>query len=1101
MDSLTLEQKRELAKELSIRKSKQGRGFPLTSSQMRLWLHFKAYPESPTYIVPNLMELPKCIDLNILYESISIVFRLHDILNGVFEERDGSVYQCTKSDFDITYNVRQLDNIDHSNLMEMVCDEILKPFDLFSELPARVVVFHGVNDVSYLLLMAHHIVCDGGSIGILCQQIVNTYTQLSQHRNSVDCPKPRQYREYMNLQHGKRDASGYQELLVYWKNRIEGANTLDIPSQRKRPPLFSFKGKRKIVRIPDTLANKVKMSSRNQRVTLFMYLLAAYRILLYRYSNQKDTCIGVPITGRNKKDYESTVGMFVNTLPFRSEIIPEERYSNYLQRVKKECIEDLRHAEVNFEDIVMSIEKPAEYSRTPVFQSIFQLFQDRIFEGQRDSDWKEVDLEDAWVSSKVDLAAFIKDRGKWWDLVVEYNTDLYDESYIVNFARHYIEILQVVACTPDIRINDIDILTEGEKTRLFREFNCPEIPDADTDCIHKWFERQVKRTPDAVAIMNCPDSAETINGSANTLTYTELNDKANQLAWILHERHDVETETLVALCIEPSFEMIIGIMGILKAGGAYLPINPGYPVERIEYMLQDAGVKVLLHNDHLPDHLNYSGVSLNIADLQRSTDSSEHGLPSDHHVGQNLAYCIYTSGSTGKPKGVLIEHRNVTRLFTACQPWFNFDQNDVWTLFHYFGFDFSVWEIFGPLLFGGRLLVVPHRVTRTPGEFYRLLQDQRVTVLSQTPSAFRLLIAHETINRMPVENLSLRHIVFGGEALSFESLRPWIELHGDETPRLVNMYGITETTVHVTYRKVLLEDLSGEVDSDVGVPIPDLNVYILNEFMKPQPVGVPGEIYVSGRGVSRGYLNRQELTASRFVDNPFRPDDRIYRSGDLARWLPNGSIEYLGRIDNQIKINGFRIELGEVEQAFRIQQGVSDCLVTVYEDEKNAGSLCAYIVCVDDLDIANLLIDIAKLLPDYMTPSHIIKLDSLPLNVNGKIDRNRLPDPMGVMDTEIQYAVPATEIERDLAKVWQQVLGIERIGIQDSFTRLGGNSIKAVELMSRMRDEFDIDLSIAELFTNNTIAAIAKFIEADRMANELRMSEDEVTIHEYMEEI
>lgn len=582
-----------------------------------------------------------------------------------------------------------------------------------------------------------------------------------------------------------------------------------------------------------------------------------------------------------------------------------------------------------------------------------------------------------------------------------------------------------------------------------------------------WFERQVDRSPEAVAITY----------GEQRWTYRDLNREANRLAHWLRTL-GVGPEKLVGLFTERSPHTVVGILGILKAGGAYLPIDPVYPRERVAFMLEDAQAPVILTQRQLRDQLPPSPARIVVLDdpaggWQRQPETN----PGAAATPDNLAYVIYTSGSTGKPKGALITHYNVVRLLQATEPWFRFNAADVWTFFHSPAFDFSVWEIWGALLYGGRLVIVPYATCRAPEDFYRLLVREGVTVLNQTPSAFRQLIAaEERLGAHP--ELALRYVIFGGEALAMHTLKPWFERHGDQRPRLVNMYGITETTVHVTYRPLSAADVAA--GSVIGVPIPDLQVYILTADQKPAPVNEPGEIYVGGAGLARGYLNRPELTAARFVPHPFsgEPGARLYRSGDLGRLLPTGEVEYLGRLDHQVKIRGFRIELGEIEAVLAQHVAVRESVVLA-QGQDEAKRLVAYVVLKPGAvaSAGELRALLKSQLPDYMVPAQFLFLERIPLTDNGKIDRRALPDPaQAALVADDQYVAPREGLEQTIAAIWQAVLGVARVGSADNFFEVGGSSLLAVQVQRRLEDTLGRPVPITAVFQYPTIAALAQHL-------------------------
>ena len=590
-------------------------------------------------------------------------------------------------------------------------------------------------------------------------------------------------------------------------------------------------------------------------------------------------------------------------------------------------------------------------------------------------------------------------------------------------------------------------------------------------CLHQLFERQVEQSTDAIAVAY----------EEHQLTYGELNRQANQLAHYLRSL-GVGAETLVGICVERSLYTVIGILGILKAGGAYVPLDPSYPQDRIAYSIADSQLKVLLtskqHLNDLPE--NEAQIVCLDRDWQAIAAYSEANPDSDVKP-DNLAYVIYTSGTTGKPKGVLIEHYNVCRLFSATQHWYNFDNTDVWTMFHSYAFDFSVWELWGALLYGGKLVVVPYLTSRSPDRFYQLLIDEQVTVLNQTPSAFAQLIQVDEQFGSD-SRLNLRYVIFGGEALAIPSLKPWFQRHGDSVPQLVNMYGITETTVHVTYRPITIADTKSQ-SSVIGCAIRDLQMYLLDEHLQPVPKGTLGEIYVAGEGLARGYLNRPELTQERFIDSPFG-DGKLYKTGDLGRYSDSGEIEYLGRIDSQVKIRGFRIELGEIEAVLAQHPKVRQNVVIVREDSPGNKRLVAYVVSTElNLTVKELKTALKQQLPDYMIPSSLVLLEEFPLTSNGKVDRRALPLPEQFA-LEQETVAPRNKTEEKLAEIWQDVLGIDTISVTADFFDLGGHSLLAVSLLSEIEKTFKTSVALETFLSASTIEDLAKILSETSSSSE-----------------
>ena len=598
-----------------------------------------------------------------------------------------------------------------------------------------------------------------------------------------------------------------------------------------------------------------------------------------------------------------------------------------------------------------------------------------------------------------------------------------------------------------------------------------EALEKEVLCIHQLFEAQVERTPEAVAV----------SYQDMQLTYRHLNQRANQLAHYLRKL-GVGPEVLVGLCVERSPDMLVGLLGILKAGGAYVPLDPTYPQERLAFMLRDAQVPVLLSQTALQTALPpYHGTLVFLdGDHPISAQESPENLNGEAQP-EHLAYVIYTSGSTGVPKGVLVTHRNVARLFTATEAWYHFHESDVWTCFHSYAFDFSVWELWGALLSGGRVVVVPYVVSRSPDELYTLLLSERVTVLNQTPSAFYQLSGYEASRRGP-DDLALRLVIFGGEALEIPRLRAWFHRHGDQQPHLVNMYGITETTVHVTYRPLAVVDAEAGAGSVIGAPLPDLHSYVLDPQLHLLPRGVPGELYVGGAGVARGYLNRPDLTAQRFLPDPFtpQPGQRMYKTGDLARYLANGELAYLGRIDQQVKLRGYRIELGEIESVLAQHPQVREAAVLAREDTPGEKRIVAYIVPQPGQSIAfkDIRAFLKEHLPEYMLPAASVVLSAFPLTPNGKLNRKALPAPeAGERNGADTYVAPTLIEHYQLVEIWEELLDTRPIGIKDNFFFLGGHSLLAMRLAARIKEVFGKKISMATLFTGPTIEEITNALQ------------------------
>jgi amino acid adenylation domain-containing protein len=770
------------------------------------------------------------------------------------------------------------------------------------------------------------------------------------------------------------------------------------------------------------------------------------------------------------------MGPVINTLPVRIGV-GEEGVEAAVRRTHALLADLLRHEHAS---LALAQRASGVAAPAPLFTSLLNYRHGGGRRGSQQAEQAEQALEGvrgigAQERTNYPVTLSVDDLGESFSLVAQVAAPA-DAERVCRLMHTALErLVEALESTPGREVGSLDVLPEAERRQVLEAWNRTDAEYPAGACIHELFEAQAARTPEAVAVRFEEES----------LTYRELNERANQLAHSLRRR-GVGPEVRVGICLERSLEMVVSILAVLKAGGAYVPLDPAYPAERLAFTLSDAGVPVVLMQESvravLPAIDGVEIVSLDAARAEIAAESAEN--PASGATPESLAYVIYTSGSTGTPKGALIEHRNVARLFTATDAWFGFGPSDVWTLFHSCAFDFSVWEIWGALLYGGRVVVVPFDVSRDPEAFHALVRREGVTVLNQTPSAFRQFI------RVDAErggDLALRNVIFGGEALEPASLREWVERRGAETPRLVNMYGITETTVHVTYRPLGREDVFGGSGSPIGRAIPDLRLYVLDPARRPVPIGVPGELYVGGGGVARGYLNRPELTAQRFIDNPFAPG-RLYRTGDRVRWMADGTLEYLGRLDEQVKIRGFRIELGEIEARLAEHAAVREVAVLAREDEPGDRRLVAYVV--GDVEVDALRAHVRQSLPEYMVPGAFVVLDALPLTANGKLDRKALPAPE-LASAEEAYVAPRTPVEEVLAEIWAEVLRLERVGVHDSFFDLGGHSLLMMRLLAKIQATFDLEISIRTVFSMPTLEALAGEIERRIYEDAANMSDFE----------
>ncbi|MFL6198800.1 MAG: amino acid adenylation domain-containing protein, partial [Thermoanaerobaculia bacterium] len=1058
---------------LSRRQGGDGRGDggegPLSFSQERLWFLTQLDPDSPAYNMPAAVLLEGALDVPALARSFGEVRRRHEVLRTVYPAVNGEPAQRVlpaTSDLPVMDLSGLPAGLRETERRRLALAEGRRPFDLTVGPMLRTSLLRLGAREHVLLLTMHHIASDGWTIGILIRELEALY------RGAKLPELPLQYADYAAWQRRWLDSSAMEQHLAYWRGRLSGKlPVLEMPTDRPRPALLTSRGARLSRTIP---IEDVRAWSQKEGGTLFLTLLAAFNALLHRYTGQEDLLLGIPIANRNRLETENLIGFFLNMVVQRTDLAGDPAFRELLARVSDGFLGSTPHQEVPFEKLVEDLQPERDLSRTPIFQVQFSL---------QNTPTQALDLpgvslkllENHNRTTKFDFTVFLFDLPEGLTTTLEYNVDLYDESTIDRLLRHWETLLTGSVAAPELRLADLPMLAAEERAQLFTGWaDFPAEPS-----IHRLFEEQAAKHPKNTAAVY----------EVSELSYRKLNERANQLAWRLRAM-GVGPETPVGLCVERSLDTIVGILGILKAGGAYVPLDPAYPAERLSWILENAlstaSAPVLVTQSHLVERFDapYPMVLLDKDRAALASESVENLSDLPGMGPDNVAYVIYTSGSTGRPKGVPVTHANAVRLFTATDSWFGFGPEDVWTVFHSYAFDFSVWEIWGALLYGGRLVMVPREVSMNPAAFYELLVTEGVTVLSQTPSAFRQLIKAD--EEEGSGKLALKWVVFGGEALDLAALAPWIERHGDDKPRLVNMYGITETTVHVTFRPVTKADLDRPGASPVGEPIPDLQVYLLGTHGELLPVGVPGEIHVGGAGLARGYLTRPELTAERFIPDPFspRPGARLYRSGDLARRPrggPDGDLDYLGRIDGQVKIRGFRIELGEIESALNRHPGLRESVVMAQTGGIGGGGdrrLVAWVVPkAGPVSTSELREHLLQTLPEYMVPAAFVSLEKLPLTTHGKVDRRALPEPGSVLAPAAELVAPRSRTEARLAEIWREVLHIEQVGVHDNFFELGGHSLLVSQLSSRVRNAFGVELPLRQVFEAPTLEALAARVD------------------------
>ena len=1038
----------------------------LSFGQQRWWFLNQWAPGTADHL-SLVVRLKGELNQDALQRALDAIVERHEVLRTRYKLVDGNPLQVilppSSAQVPIV-DLRHLPEAEREQQATNLCEQqFRKAFDLSSEPVLRPTLLKLSPTDHELVLVMHHIASDGWARGVLLRELEALYTAFASNKNPALPELSIQYADYSLWQRDRMAKGELEEQLAFYRKALAGAPAvLELPTDFPRPSVQDLRGGVHIRIVPRKLLDALQALSHKEGVTLFMTLLAAYQVLLYRYSGQEDIVIGSPAAGRNHPSVEGLIGCFINMVVFRNQVRGDESFRDLLARVRTNAVAAQDNQDLPFERLVDELQHSRNLSCAPVFQAVFAL-ENLLSTPQFPQ--LEVELrEEETRTAFHDISLFVAPSSHGLRVRFEYRTDLFKPETIERMAEHFENLLAAITQNSAQAVSALPMLSEAERTRLLYEWNAvKEFPVSV--CIHQRFEDQVKRTPTNVAV----------SYEGQTLTYSELNARANQLARYL-QRMGVGPDSLVGLCVDRSLDMVVAILGILKAGGAYLPLDPRYPKDRLGFMVEDAKPAVVLthyeQKDSLPDVAGQVvALDADWIEIEREDTSDLPSVASP----ENLAYVIYTSGSTGRPKGCLITHANVVRLMDATYDWYKFDQHDAWTMFHSYAFDFSVWELWGALFYGGKVVVVPYLVSRSPEDFYRLLVAEKVTVLNQTPSSFRqLMYAEEMLGAS--RELALRYVIFGGEALELQSLKPWFDRHGDKKPQLVNMYGITETTVHVTYRPIAIDDTNG--GSVIGCAIPDLQVYILDRQMQPAPIGVPGEIYVGGAGVARGYLNRPELTNERFIPDIFQAGEkrRLYKTGDLARRLSNGDVEYLGRIDLQVKIRGFRIELGEIESVLAKHVSVRESVVILANDASGEKRLVAYYTpqAGQKATNAELFAFLKDRLPEYMVPAAFVELERMPLNSNGKIDKKALPaaDLARPERTE-DVVTPQTPLEQEVASVWKEVLGLERVGVNENFFEIGGHSLLATRVIMLLRSRLGLSISLRLLFEYPTIGGMA----------------------------
>ncbi|MCC5666148.1 amino acid adenylation domain-containing protein [Nostoc sp. CHAB 5784] len=1027
---------------------------PLSFAQQRLWFLHQLDPDNPYYSELACVHLLGALNVDALEKSLNEIVQRHEALRTTFETIEEQAVQVIHPAVTVklpVVNLHLMPEVERQAQIEQLTTEIAqKPFDLATAPLLRAMLLQTSAKEYLLLFTIHHIAVDGWSIGLLIRELVVLYEAFSTGKTSPLPELPIQYADFAIWQRQWLQGELQKTQLDYWKQQLAGAATLALPTDRPRPPVQSFQGAVASFELSASLTDMLRDLSNAEGVTLFMTMLAAFQALLHRYTEQEDICVGSPIANRNQSQIQGLIGFFVNTLVLRTHLSGNPSFLKFLNKVREVCVSAYAHADIPFEQLVEELQPDRNLSHMSLFQVMFAWQEDT----QKELTLPGLTLN--WLpthtqSARFDLTLHIVDAEPELRGLLEYNTDLFDAETITRIVENFRTLLEGIVANPQARLSDLPILTADELNQLL-EWNNTEVEYFQQQCIHQLFEAQVERTPDAVAVVF--DSEQ--------LTYCELNTKANQLAHYL-QKLGVKPEVLVGICVERSLSMLIGLLAILKAGGAYIPLDPSYPQERIVFILEDTQAPVLLTQasfvETIPQHK--AQVICLDTDWQSIAQQSKENLFSELSTN-NLAYVIYTSGSTGKPKGVQIPHSTLSNFLYSMRQTPGLTEEDTLLALTTISFDIAALELFLPIIVGARLVIASREIASDGTQLSAKLIDSKATVMQATPATWQLLLTAGWSGNHQLK------ILCGGEALPAHLANQLLH----RCASLWNMYGPTETTIWSAASQIKTD---GKI-VPISHPIANTQLYILDQHSQLVPIGVAGELHIGGDGVARGYFKRPDLTAEKFIPNPFSKETtRLYKTGDLARYLPNGEIEYIGRIDNQVKVRGFRIELGEIETLITQHQGIQETVVVVRSDSADSQRLVAYVVPQKNqtLRITELGGFLKSKLPNYMVPTAFVILETLPLTPNGKVDRKALPAPDTARpELDKELVAPRNSVEAKLTEIWAEVLGVEQVGILDNFFELGGDSILAIVVITKA-NKAGLQLTVKQLFQHQTVADLA----------------------------
>jgi amino acid adenylation domain-containing protein len=1050
--------------------------FPTSFAQQRLWFLDQLEPGLTAYNMSAAYRITGRLNVRALEQSLNEIVRRHEALRTTFASRDGQPVQIIATSSDLALSIIDLSDLSkgerEAEASRLVIEDAQQPFDITREVLRAPLLRLGAEE-HVLALYAHHIAFDGWSWGVFYRELAALYDAFTQGKPSSLPELPIQYADFAIWQRQWLQGETLEAQLAYWEQQLRGASNLSLPTDRKRPAVQTYHGARRSLGLSPALAKGLKALSRREGATLFMTLLAAFKVLLYRYSGQTDILVGSPIANRNRTEIEGLIGFFVNTLVLRSDLSGQPSFRELLAQVREVSFQAYMHQDLPFDKLVQELNPERDMSRNPLFQVLFA-FQNAPRHPFQLTGLSVTRWPLATTTTHFDLQLHLMEEAATLEGFFLYNTDLFEADTIARMSTHFQTLVQAIVADPNTPISHLPLLTEVERHQLLVEWNSTTVARPPGFCVHQLCENQVEQTPQAIAV-ECEEQQ---------LTYRQLDSRANQMAHYLR-RQGAGVETRVGIFVERSLEMAVSVLAVLKAGAAYVPLDPAYPSQRLAFMIEDAGLSVILSQEDLLRQLPKHSAQVICLDADWPRIASESSdKPPAVATPDSLAYVLYTSGSTGWPKGVAMPHRALTNrilwqmehtaLRKACR-----------TLqFNSLSFDVSFTDLFLPWCSGGTTVIATEEVRSDLGSLAKFIIEQSIERIDLPFVALHHLAL--AFDEQPEPPACLKEVISTAEPLQIgpELRNLFRRLPGCS---LRNQYGPTETHV-VTALDLAAAPESWPVLPAIGRPITNAQVYLLDSNLLPVPIGVPGELYIGGDCLARGYLNRPDLTAEKFIPHPFstEPGARLYRTGDLARYRPDGNVEFLGRRDHQVKIRGFRVELGEIETAIGQLPEVREAVVTAPGDSSLGRALVAYLVLEHGASFSTREARelLKQRLPVHMVPSAFVLLEALPLTPSGKVNRQALPTPDKARpELDEAYAPPNSDTERALAAMWAQVLGLEQIGVHDNFFELGGHSLLATQVASRLRATFQVELPLRSLFETPTIAGLVSTLEKTRQAD------------------